>query len=192
VLCFFPSYAEAERYYHRLGDAGGSQFLDEPGVAVQDLKEEFTASEDASLFTSMWGTLAEGVSFDGDDARTVVVVGVPYPYLDERLRAVEDAYDAIHGEGTGWRYAVEIPTVRKTRQAIGRVVRSPGDVGARILLDRRYTKRDMGEYGVRETFPPEEREELVDVDPQKLPFALRNFFEEHAMYDGDPPAPPQQ
>nr|WP_275542348.1 helicase C-terminal domain-containing protein [Halorubrum halodurans] len=29
----------------------------------------------------MWGTLAEGVSFDGDDARTVVVVGVPYPHL---------------------------------------------------------------------------------------------------------------
>jgi DNA excision repair protein ERCC-2 len=192
VLCFFPSYAEAERYHDRLGDADGERLLDEPGVAVQELKERFTASEDATLFTSTWGTLAEGVSFDGDEARAVVVVGVPYPYLDDRLQAVEDAYDAIHGEGTGWRYAVEIPTVRKTRQAIGRVVRSPADVGARILIDRRYTTADMGEYGVRETFPPEEREELVDVDPEKLPFALRNFFDDHAMYDGDPPAPPRR
>jgi DNA excision repair protein ERCC-2 len=189
TLLFFPSYAEAERYHDRLSGLDATRYRDEPGESVQTLKERFTDDENGALFTSMWGTLAEGVSFDGDDARSVAVVGVPYPYLDDRLRAVEDAYDAAYEEGDGWRYAVEIPTVRKTRQAMGRIIRSPSDVGARVLLDRRYTTADMGEYGVRDTFPDSERGELVDVDPEKLQFALLNFFTDHDAYDGAPPSP---
>jgi DNA excision repair protein ERCC-2 len=133
------------------------------------------------------------VSFDGDDARTVAVVGVPYPHLDERAEAVQAAYDEMSAEeGAGWRYAVEIPTIRKTRQALGRVVRGPGEVGARVLLDERYTaagSASMGEYGVRDTFPEGEREEIVDVVPGKAKFSLLNFFGDHDAYDGDPPAP---
>ncbi|KPN29825.1 ATP-dependent DNA helicase [Halolamina pelagica] len=90
TLLFFPSYAEAERYYQRLGggdgrpvgDADGGDaalMLDGSDVDTDDLRERFVASENAGLFTSLWGTLAEGVSFDGDAARSVAVVGVPYP-----------------------------------------------------------------------------------------------------------------
>ncbi|WP_436931767.1 ATP-dependent DNA helicase [Halosimplex halobium] len=207
TLAFFPSYAEAERYHQRV-DTAGATYLDRPGTSAKELRERFTDDDDAVLFTSLWGTLAEGVSFDGDDARTVVVVGVPYPHLDDRMDAVQEAYDAAFGdeeessggaggrgdddEGAGWRYAVEIPTVRKTRQALGRVVRSPEDFGARILLDRRYTERsevEMSDYSVRGTFPPEERREMVDVEPEKLKFALLNFYQDVDGYDGEPPRP---
>jgi DNA excision repair protein ERCC-2 len=194
VLCFFPNYAEAERYYEKLSDVG-TTFLDEPGVAVEDRRQEFVAQDDGVMFTSLWGTLAEGVSFDGDDARAVAVVGVPYPRLDERSQAIQDAYDEVFGdraEDAGWRYAVEIPTVRKTRQAIGRVIRSPEDVGVRALIDRRYTaasRTQLADYSVNEDFPPEERAELIDVDPSKLKYAMLNFFREHQAWDGDPPAP---
>ena len=206
TLAFFPSYSEAERYHDRV-DAG-TAYLDEPGTPARELREEFTDDDEGVLFTSLWGTLAEGVSFDGDDARTVVVVGVPYPHLDERMDAVQDAYDdafdvgeagtadtSVAGtgdEGAGWRYAVEIPTVRKTRQALGRVVRSPEDFGARILVDRRYTREaevEMRDYAVRSTFPAEERDEMIDVDPEKLQFGLLNFFSDVDAYDGDPPTP---
>jgi Rad3-related DNA helicases len=99
TLLFFPSYSEAERYYGRLGgdrtdNALGNLILDESGVTTEDLRQRFVASDDATLFTSLWGTLAEGVSFDGDQARTVVVIGVPYPQLSERMEAVQDAYEA--------------------------------------------------------------------------------------------------
>ncbi|MFB6159940.1 MAG: ATP-dependent DNA helicase [Haloferacaceae archaeon] len=199
VLAFFPSYAEAERYHDLLFGTDGldaTPYLDEPGVRAEDLRRRFVDDGDGVLCTSLWGTLAEGVSFDGDDARAVVVVGVPYPHLDERMEAVEDAYDRTYGDGTaggrsGWDYAVEIPTVRKTRQALGRVIRSPDDFGVRVLLDKRYTResRDMGAYGVRGTFPPEERDELVDVAPEKLKFAMLNFFSDLDAYDGEPPRP---
>jgi len=194
TLVFFPSYAEAERY-HELLDVDATVFRDEPGDAVEDLRREFADSDDAVMLTSLWGTLAEGVSFDGDDARTVVVVGVPYPHLDDRAKAVQDAYGAAfsdRGDDPGWEYAVEIPTIRKTRQALGRVIRSPDDFGVRVLLDERYTEtasEEMGKYGVHESFPPEEREEMVDVDPTKLKFAMLNFYQGIDAYDGAPPTP---
>jgi len=194
TLAFFPNYAEAERYADRIEPwFDGAVFLDEPGVAVEELRQKFVAADDAVLCTSLWGTLAEGVSFDGDDAETVLVVGVPYPHLDDRAEAVQNAYDAAFcGTDTGWRYAVEIPTVRKTRQALGRVIRSPADIGVRALLDRRYSrsaKSDLGKYSVNGTFPHEEREELIDIDPEKLKFAMLNFYTDNGAYDGEPPAP---
>jgi DNA excision repair protein ERCC-2 len=192
VIAFFPSYAEADRYADRIRTRA-TLYRDQPGTRAQELREEFAADDDGLLLTSLWGTLAEGVSFDGDDARTVAVVGVPYPHLDDRAEAVQAAYDEMSEEaGAGWRYAVEIPTIRKTRQALGRVVRGPEEVGARVLLDERYTatgSANMGEYGVRDTFPEGEREEMVDVVPGKVKFSLLNFFADHGVYEGDPPAP---
>ncbi|WP_276280015.1 ATP-dependent DNA helicase [Halorussus caseinilyticus] len=202
ALLFFPSYAEAERYYDRLsrefgdGSAGTTLLMDEPGTSVEDLRQRFVADDDAALFTSLWGTLAEGVSFDGDEARTVVVVGVPYPHLDDRMEAVQEAYDRTFadrsGRDSGWEYAVEIPTIRKTRQALGRVIRSPDDFGVRVLVDKRYTeagRREMGKYSVRETFPPEERTEMLDVQAEKLKFAMLNFYGDKDAWDGAPPTP---
>jgi len=82
--------------------------------------------------------------------------------------------------------------VRKTRQALGRVVRSPEDFGARILLDARYTERaemEMPDYAVRGSFPPEERSEMIDMEPEKLKFGLLNFYGDMDAYDGTPPSP---
>jgi len=194
TLVFCPSYSEAERY-HDMTAVSATRYLDEPGTQARDLRQAFTDGDDGVLYTSLWGTLGEGVSYDGDDARTVVVVGVPYPHLDDRMDAVQDAYDVAFGDDeddAGWRYAVEIPTVRKTRQALGRVVRSPEDFGARILLDKRYTEAaemEMHDYAVRGTFPPEERREMVDIGPEKLKFAMLNFYQDMDAYDGAPPKP---
>jgi len=69
------------------------------------------------------------------------------------------------------------------------VIRSPEEVGVRALLDERYTAADLGKYSVRGTFPPEEREELIDVEPGKLKYAMRNFYADHGAYGGDPPGP---
>jgi DNA excision repair protein ERCC-2 len=191
TLVFFPSYGEAERY-RELVAPDGPVYLDRPGERVEPLRERFVEADDAALFTSLWGTLAEGVSFDGDDATTVVVVGVPYPHLDDRLEAVQNAYReafADRAHQPGWSYAVEIPTVRKTRQALGRALRGPDEVGARVLLDRRYTEAEMGKYSVRGTFPADERAELVDVSAEKLRYAMLNFFTEHDAYGDDVPLP---
>ncbi|PSQ31366.1 helicase [Halobacteriales archaeon SW_6_65_46] len=192
TLVFCPSYEEAERYFHRV-ETAGRPYLDRPGVSAQELKEEFTADDDGVLFTSLWGTLGEGVSYDDDQARSVVVLGVPYPHLDDRMDAVEQAYaTAFDDEDAGWEYAVEVPTIRKTRQALGRVVRSPEDFGVRVLLDERYTQskaRDLGDYSVFESFPEEERTEHIDIAPEKLRYAMLNFYADMDAWAGTPPEP---
>ncbi|WP_096390146.1 ATP-dependent DNA helicase [Halopenitus persicus] len=172
----------------------GTLLLDGSSAETEDLRRRLVESDDCALFTSLWGTLAEGVSFDDDAARTVIVVGVPYPHLSDRMEAVQAAYDRAFADGSGtrdpgWTYAVEVPTIRKTRQALGRVIRGPDDFGVRILADRRYTDADMGKYSVRDRFPPEERSELIDIAPEKVKFGALNFFTDHDAYDGDPPSP---
>ncbi len=197
TLVFFPSYAEASRYHERLTEQLDIPcYLDQPGEDATGLRQQFVEESKAVLLTSLWGTLTEGVSFDGEDARSVIVVGVPYPRLDDRTEAIQAAYDRAFSDrdvaDPGWRYAIEIPTIRKTRQALGRVIRSPDDIGTRILLDRRYTAggaAELGDYSVYSTLPEELRTELVDVAPDKLKFSLLNFYQRHDAYDGTPPRP---
>lgn len=180
VLLFFPSSYEASQYYERL-DLGVPKFLDEAGTSAQEIREKFFEVGEkggkAVLFSYIWGTLTEGVDYRNDRGRTVVIIGVGYPALNDRVRAVEHAYDSEFGKG--WDYAVLMPTVRKIRQAMGRVVRSPQDYGVRILLDGRYLKKSktrLGKYSVHDLFPEDERAQIVDVEPDKVKYALLNFF----------------
>lgn len=180
VLIFFPSFYEATQYRNRL-KCDVPVFLDEVGVSAQSIRDEFfrlgESGKKAVLISYMWGTLTEGVDYKNSRGRTVVIVGVGYPALNDRTRAVEAAYEAEFGHG--WEYAIEIPTIRKVRQALGRVVRSPEDYGARVLLDGRYTSTSIkrwGKYSVFKFFPEEERAEIIDVEPERVKYSLMNFF----------------
>jgi DNA excision repair protein ERCC-2 len=180
VIIFFPSFFEATQYKNRI-KCDFPIFLDEVGVSAQPIRDEFfrlgESGKKAVLISYMWGTLTEGVDYKHGRGRTVVIVGVGYPALNDRTRAVESAYDSEFGHG--WEYAIEIPTIRKVRQALGRVVRSPDDYGARVLLDGRYTSasaKRYGKYSVYKYFPDEERAEIVDVEPDRVKYSLMNFF----------------
>jgi DNA excision repair protein ERCC-2 len=180
VLIFFPSFFEATQYKNRI-KCDAPLFLDEVGISAQPIRDEFfrlgESGKKAVLISYMWGTLTEGVDYKQGRGRTVVIVGVGYPALNDRTRAIESAYDSEFGHG--WEYAIEIPTIRKVRQALGRVVRSPDDYGVRILLDGRYTSasaKRYGKYSVFKFFPEEERNEIIDVEPEKIKYSLMNFF----------------
>ncbi|MBU4373426.1 MAG: ATP-dependent DNA helicase [Euryarchaeota archaeon] len=180
VLIFFPSFNEAAQYKSRL-KCEVPVFLDEIGVSAETIRNEFfrigESGKKAVLISYMWGTLTEGVDYKNGRGRTVVIVGVGYPSLSDRTRAIEAAYEAEFGHG--WDYAVLIPTIRKVRQALGRVVRSPEDYGVRVLLDGRYTSssaKKLGKYSVFNIFPDVERGEIIDVKPENAKYSLMNFF----------------
>lgn len=188
VIIFFQSYFEAKRYYNKI-DANFNipVFLDEVGVSSQEVREDFFRIGEeggkAVLISYLWGTLSEGIDYRDGRGRTVIIVGVGYPALNDRMNAVESAYDHTFGYGAGWEYAVQVPTVRKIRQAMGRVVRSPMDYGVRILLDGRFLTDAPGKFGkfsVFEAFPPEERKEFIDVEPDRVKYSLMNFFQDNA------------
>jgi DNA excision repair protein ERCC-2 len=180
VIIFFPSFFEATQYKNRI-KCDVPIFLDEVGISAQPIRDEFfrlgESGKKAVLISYMWGTLTEGVDYKHGRGRTVVIVGVGYPALNDRTRAVESAYEAEFGHG--WDYAIEIPTIRKVRQALGRVVRSPDDYGVRVLLDGRYLSSSVkrwGKYSVFNIFPEQERGEIIDVAPERVKYSLMNFF----------------
>ena len=184
VIIYFQSYAEALRYSKIIKpELSIPLFLDEAGVSAQEIRQKFFKIGDeggkAVLITYLWGTLSEGVDFRDQRGRTVIIVGVGYPALNDRIKAVESAYDTVFGCGKGWEYAVQVPTIRKVRQAMGRVVRSPEDFGIRILLDARYQgsqMRKLGKFSVFGYFPEEERKEFLDVSPAEVRQVVKSFF----------------
>lgn len=182
VLIFFPAREEAERYFEVV-DTDARKILDQSGSSKEALKALSECDVKCVLFSYLWGTLTEGVDYPGDLARTVVVVGVGYPALNPELKAIISSYEQEFGESTGWRFGVEIPTIRRIRQALGRVIRSPEDYGARILLDYRFTRDSflrMPKYSVYSEFPADERREMIDTEPENIPFLIADFFDKYS------------
>ncbi|AXR83551.1 ATP-dependent DNA helicase [Natrarchaeobaculum sulfurireducens] len=173
VLVGMPSYAEAEWFAGVLEDRIEKPVLldaSSDDETTESLKSQFFAGEGKVLLTSLRGTLTEGVDYSGDRLSAAVVCGVPIVNTaSPRTKAVRRAYDEEFGDG--FEYALTIPAVRKARQAVGRVIRSPDDVGVRVLLDERYA-RDSWD-SVREYLPADG--EFQPVSPDMLGMGLERI-----------------
>ncbi len=173
VLVGMPSYSEAKWIAGALEDHLSKPILldaSSDDEATESLKSEFFAGEGKVLVTSLRGTLTEGVDYSGDRLSAAVVCGVPLVNTaSPRTKAVRRAYDDEFGDG--FTYALTIPAVRKARQAIGRVIRSPEDVGVRVLLDERYARESWD--SVRPYLPDDG--EFQTVSPDMLEMGLDRF-----------------
>ncbi|WP_255192752.1 ATP-dependent DNA helicase [Natronobeatus ordinarius] len=173
VLVGMPSYGEAEWAAGILEERIDKPVLLDASsgdAATESLKDDFFAGEGKVLVTSLRGTLTEGVDYSGDRLSAAVICGVPIVNTaSPRTKAVRRAYDDEFGDG--FTYALTVPAVRKARQAIGRVIRGPDDVGVRVLLDERYA-RDSWD-SVRPYLP--EDDEFQPVSPDMLEFGLERF-----------------
>ena len=191
TIIYFQSSAEAEKYYSflskdwMLAESEIRVLFDQVGVSSNSVREEFFKIGESGgrsvLISYIFGTLSEGIDYRDNRARSVIVVGIGYPALNDRIKAVEASYDSVFGSGKGWEFVVLIPTIRRIRQAMGRVVRSPTDYGVRILLDARFQRSSapkLGKYSVFHVFPEDESSEFVDVSPIQLADEIEQFFEE--------------
>lgn len=182
VLVFFSSRSEMEKY-EKLIKSDVPILCNKSSSDANDNKELFFAIGEMGgksvLLSYLGGTLTEGIDFKDGRARTVVVVGIGYPnLLDDKVIAVRTAYREEFGADKEWDYAVEIPTIRKVRQAMGRVVRSPQDFGARILLDRRFDGESCRiiARSVYEKFPPKENIEFETVKNSNIRKFIGEFY----------------
>lgn len=176
VLVGMPSYDEAAWMAAELREQIEKPvLLDEASTdeVTESLKADFFDGEPKVLVTSLRGTLTEGVDYQGDRLAAAVVCGVPIVNTaSPRTRAVQTAYDRAFGDG--FERALVVPAVRKARQALGRVIRGPEEVGVRVLLDERYA-RDSWD-SVRGYLPSEE---FTPVSPDMLSLGLDRFWAKH-------------
>ena len=183
VLVGMPNYAEAAWMAESLTDRlDRPVLLDESSDddATEALKAEFFGGDRKVLVTSLRGTLTEGVDYRGDRLAAAVVCGVPIiDTSSPRTKAVKTAYDRRFGsDGTGGRSGFEtaltVPAVRKARQAIGRVIRGPDEVGIRAFVDARYARESWD--SVRGYLPPAERAEFDPVSADMLSYGVEQFW----------------
>ncbi|HVW21710.1 MAG TPA: helicase C-terminal domain-containing protein [Opitutaceae bacterium] len=143
VAAFFSSYGYAEAVAAALRDVGS-----ELRVAVQprgaDLSaqaawmEEALAGSDA-LFLVLGSSFAESIDLLGGRVERAMVVGPALPEVNAVQQARMAAWAAAGREGAFQR-VYQIPGMQKVNQALGRLVRAPGQK-ARILLHcRRFAE----------------------------------------------------
>lgn len=177
VLVGMPSYAEARWAASELETRTDRPvLLDESSdrATTEALKAEFFAGGPKILVTSLRGTLTEGVDYEGDRLAAAVICGVPIINTgDPVTKAMTTAYDRRFGDG--FDRSLVVPAVRKARQALGRVIRGPEEVGVRVLVDERYHRR--GWDGVRDHLPADG--EFDVVHPDYLDEVLEAFWDRH-------------
>ncbi|AWB26640.1 ATP-dependent DNA helicase [Halococcoides cellulosivorans] len=179
ALIAMPNYREARwagEYLQGVLDRAVLIDQSSSARATDELKSEFFSGPGKVMVTSTRGTLTEGVDYDGSKLATAAVVGIPLPNVGSpRVRAVKHAYGERFGADRAFEYALTVPAVRRARQAIGRVIRGPEEVGVRILAGRRYV--EGARHSVHAYLSPGEREEFVRMTPDFLADQIAGFWD---------------
>jgi Rad3-related DNA helicase len=104
---------------------------------VEEYKEAAKKGEGAALFGVFRGRNAEGSNFPYEEARGVILIGVPYANYSDPVVKAQIKYYNKKSEGMGERWYV-MDAFRAANQAIGRGIRHRDDWCNFLLLDRRY------------------------------------------------------
>jgi ATP-dependent DNA helicase DinG len=141
LLALFTSYAQLKQTSQAinpyLSDAGISVFEQGEGASANTLLESFKTTEKAVLL----GTRAfwEGVDVPGDALSVLVIVKLPFdvpsdPIIAARSETFEDPFNEY-----------SLPeAILRFRQGFGRLIRTQGDRGIVVILDRRIMTKFYG------------------------------------------------
>ena len=158
---FFPSY----KFMDKMIDDGLVRNLnrdvvfEQRGMSQPELMsvfENFKTSDGGVLFCVTGGRISEGLDFPDKALEMVILIGIPYPMPTAKMRAMRRYYDIRFNDGIG--FTSTIPTVRKMRQAIGRLIRSETDRGVAIIMDRRIAGLKDIHAELCQDIPSKERE----------------------------------
>ena len=143
ILVFMPSYRVMKEMRPYLEEAIYKNiYWEESGRQKKTMAalDQFRSGRSGVFVCVMGGSVAEGMDFPGDELCFAVIVGIPYPPPSLEIKAMKDMYDQKYGAGFGWKLTSQIPAVRKMRQAIGRLIRTPTDRGMAVILDNRAAR----------------------------------------------------
>lgn len=185
VLIVMPSYPEGEwaaEVIKNETNLSENQILTDESSSNDEtdtLKDEFFNMSNGVLVTGALGTLTEGVDYKGDRLSGAVICGVPLVNTSSDFHtAIQTTYNKYF-EDDGYEFAFVLPAVRKSRQALGRVIRGADEKGVRILADGRYCPpetQDSDWDSVHHLLPESLQSELETTDPSEVRASLQNFW----------------
>ncbi|KAL9238088.1 hypothetical protein vseg_012561 [Gypsophila vaccaria] len=99
--------------------------------------------EGAAFLAVCRGKVSEGIDFSDENARAVIIVGIPFPNINDTQVAEKKRYNDTYKHaknllsGSDW-YCHQ--AFRALNQAAGRCIRHSNDYGAVIFLDERFSE----------------------------------------------------
>ncbi|XP_022135021.1 Fanconi anemia group J protein homolog isoform X2 [Momordica charantia] len=105
--------------------------------------------EGAAFFAVFRGKVSEGIDFSDDNARVVIIVGIPFPNINDIQVSLKKKFNDTYKlsknllSGNEW-YCQQ--AFRALNQAAGRCIRHKFDYGAIILLDERFQEERNRTY----------------------------------------------
>jgi DNA excision repair protein ERCC-2 len=142
VAAFFPSYAYAEAVAARLEcDFPALRAAMQPRSAdlagQHEWIEEQLALADVLVFV-LGGSFAEGIDHLGGRVTHALVAGPALPEVNAFQRARQAAHARHVGDTEAFRRTYLVPGLQKVNQALGRLVRAPGQRARVVLHCRRF------------------------------------------------------
>jgi DNA excision repair protein ERCC-2 len=132
IAVFFPSYAYAQEIADRVGPAAAIPPR-RADLAAQAAWIEAGVAGGRALFLVLGSGFSEGIDLLGGRVSRAVVVGPALPEVNAVQRAKLAELEAVLGREEAFERVYRIPGMQKVNQALGRLVRAPGQ-RARVLL----------------------------------------------------------
>ncbi|OCB89700.1 DNA repair helicase [Sanghuangporus baumii] len=148
IAAFFPSYLYMESIVAAWNDMGilnevwkhklifvETPDANETSIALENYRRACNNGRGAVLLSVARGKVSEGIDFDHNYGRAVIMFGVPYQYtesriLKARLEYLRDAYRIRESEFLGF------DAIRQAAQCVGRVLRGKTDWGLMVFADK--------------------------------------------------------
>lgn len=142
IFVFFPSYGYLRSIVPFLDFGDLPVYVQEKGMGAKERKEllsHFQIGGEGVALLVLGGPFAEGIDLVDERLGAVAVVGVGFPQISHERDLIRASR---LDDGDGYLFAYVYPGINKVMQAMGRLIRSENDVGAFLLIDRRYGSRD--------------------------------------------------
>ncbi len=154
VAVFFSSFVLRDSVLPLLSLGERPALIQERGMdeaARQVLLQTMSAGQGHVLLGVLGGIFSEGIDLPGDALLAAIVVGPALPPVGLERRLLSAWFEERYGHG--FRYAYQVPGMARVVQAAGRVIRTPSDRGAIVLIGRRFLQRDYQAFFPQEWSP---------------------------------------
>jgi Rad3-related DNA helicase len=143
IVVFFPSYAYAEHIIRSLESAAAAlRVALQPratDLAAQAAWVETSLAQADALFLVLGSSFAESIDLLGGRVACAMVVGPALPEVNAIQRSrLADLESAGLSRTAAFRRVYQIPGMQKVNQALGRLVRAPGQQARVLLHCRRF------------------------------------------------------
>jgi len=147
IAVFFSSFALRDEVAGEMGLLGRPVIFQERQMDESDrdrVLRTLERGENHVLMGVLGGIFSEGIDLPGAGLVAAVIVGPALPAvgLERKLMSAwyQERYDS------GFRYAYQVPGMARVVQAAGRVIRTPEDVGAIVLIGQRFLRNDYASF----------------------------------------------